>query len=72
MRKVAGELPLTRGTTRTTEELGLAKYQTEKEQTLELDLRENRFVKSKEAAFRDLNRSTFFHRLVLGIGLAPQ
>ena len=44
------------------EEFGLEKYQTEKEQVLELDLRENRFVKSKEAAFKDLNRSTFFHR----------
>ena len=50
------------------EELSLEKYQTEKEQTLELDLRENRFVKSKDAAFKDLNRSTFFHRLaVLGV-----
>jgi hypothetical protein len=50
------------------EALGLEKYHTEKEEELTLDLRENRFVKSREAAFRDLDRSTFFHRLgVLGI-----
>jgi hypothetical protein len=50
------------------EGLGLEKYQFDKEQELTLDLRENRFVKSKEAAFRDLDRSTFLHRLgVLGI-----
>src|SRR5262249_38849710 len=55
------------------EELGLEKFQTEKEQTLELDLRENRFVKSKDAAFKDLNRSTFFHRLgVLGVKFADK
>jgi hypothetical protein len=50
------------------EELNLEKYQTEKAQELTLDLRENRFVKGADAAFRDLNRSTFLHRLgVLGI-----
>jgi hypothetical protein len=50
------------------EALGLEKYQSEKEQELTLDLRENRFVKSREAAFRDLDRSTFLHRLgLLGI-----
>jgi hypothetical protein len=50
------------------EELALEKYQSEKVQRLELDLREDRFAKKKETAFRDLNRSTFFHRLVvLGI-----
>jgi hypothetical protein len=50
------------------EALGLEKYQLDREQELTLDLRENRFVKSKEAAFRDLDRSTFLHRLgVLGI-----
>lgn len=47
------------------EELNLEKYQTEKEQELTLDLREDRFVKGKEAAFRDLQRSTFFHRLLV-------
>jgi len=46
------------------EELNLDKYQTDKSQDLVLDLREDRFVKSKEAAFRDRNRSTFLHRLV--------
>jgi hypothetical protein len=45
--------------------LKLAKYQTEKAQDLELDLRENRFVKSEAAAFLDRNRSTFLHRLAL-------
>ena len=47
------------------EELSLEKYQTEKEQELTLDLRENRFVKGKDAALRDLQRSTFFHRLLV-------
>jgi len=38
---------------------------------LELDLRENIRVKSDEAAFLDLNRSTFLHRLAfLGISFA--
>lgn len=46
------------------EELNLDKYQTDKPQQLVLDLREDRFVKSKEAAFRDRNRSTFLHRLL--------
>jgi hypothetical protein len=47
------------------EELNLEKHQTEKEQELILDLRENRFVKTREAAFRDLARSTFLHRLLV-------
>ncbi len=46
------------------EELKLDKYLVDKAQTLELDLRENRFVKSREAAFRDRNCSTLLHRLV--------
>jgi hypothetical protein len=46
------------------EALRLEKYQVDKEQEpLELDLRENRFVKGEEAAFRDRNRSIFLHRL---------
>ena len=50
------------------ESLKLGKYQVDKYQELELDLRENRFVKSEAAAFRDLNISTFLHRLkALGI-----
>jgi hypothetical protein len=53
----------------TLESLKLEKYQTKQQQELELDLRENRFVKSDAAAFRDLHRSTFLHRLrVLGVG----
>lgn len=46
------------------EELNLDKYLSDKAQELTLDLREDRFVKSKEAAFRDRNRSTFLHRLL--------
>jgi hypothetical protein len=46
----------------------MQKYQADKDQELTLDLRENRFVKSREAAFRDLDRSTFLHRLAqLGV-----
>jgi hypothetical protein len=51
--------------------LKLEKYRTTVKQELTLDLRENRRVKSEEAAFLDLNRSSFFHRLrVLEIGFA--
>src|SRR5262249_55500115 len=46
------------------EALRLEKYQVDKEQEpLELDVRENRFVKGGDAAFRDRNRSIFLHRL---------
>lgn len=49
--------------------LKLDKYLKDQDQELELDLRENRFVKSKEAAFLDRSRSTFLHRLdVLRVG----
>jgi hypothetical protein len=55
------------------EALKLSKYQTEKPQELELDLREDRYVKSEEAAFRDRNRSTFLHRLLtLGVGFGTK
>jgi hypothetical protein len=55
------------------ERLKLEKYRTSVQQELELDLRENRRVKSEEAAFLDLNRSSFFHRLrVLGVSFAKQ
>ncbi len=48
--------------------LKLEKYRKSVAEVLDLDLRENRRVKSEEAAFLDLNRSSFFHRLrVLGI-----
>jgi hypothetical protein len=48
--------------------LKLEKYKTTVQQDVSLDLRENRQAKSAEAAFLDLNRSTFFHRLrILGV-----
>jgi hypothetical protein len=51
--------------------LKLEKYRTTIKQDLALDLRENRQAKSEEAAFLDLHRSCFFHRLrMLGIGFA--
>ncbi len=51
--------------------LKLEKYRTTVQQELDLDLRENRRVKSEEAAFLDLYRSSFFHRLrVLGVSFA--
>ncbi len=43
--------------------LKLEKYLEDKDQKLELDLRENRFAKTKDAAFLDRARSTFLHRL---------
>ncbi|HTU90907.1 MAG TPA: DUF5682 family protein [Gemmataceae bacterium] len=53
------------------ERLKLEKYRSTVQQELELDLRENRRVKSEEAAFLDLHRSSFFHRLrVLGVSFA--
>lgn len=73
-----GELP--KGVSRTSiqedferllAQLKLEKYRKTIAEELMLDLRENRHVKSVEAAFLDLNRSTFFHRLrVLGVGFA--
>lgn len=54
--------------------LKLEKYRKATRQDLSLDLRENRHAKSEAAAFLDLNRSSFLHRLrVLGVGFcAPQ
>ncbi len=53
--------------------LKLEKYRTGVKQDLELDLRENRRVKSEEAAFLDLNRSFFLHQLnILEIGFASK
>ena len=43
--------------------LKLEKYRSSERQELELDLRENLRVKSEEAAFLDLNRSFFLHRM---------
>ncbi|CAN5453552.1 DUF5682 family protein [soil metagenome] len=52
-------------------ELKLEKYRTAVAKDLTLDLRENRRVKSADAAFLDLHRSGFFHQLrVLEIGFA--
>ncbi len=49
--------------------LKLEKYIEDQEQKLELDLREDRFVKTEKAAFIDRSRSTFLHRLeVLDVG----
>ena len=45
--------------------LKLEKYKSSVAQDLRLDLRENRQVKTKEAAFIDMHRSIFFHRLLL-------
>lgn len=51
--------------------LKLDKYRTTVKQELELDLRENRRAKSDDAAFLDLRRSSFLHRLrVLDISFA--
>lgn len=63
---------------RTVKELRLEDYLKDKEQIIKgatskewLDLREDRFTRSPEAAFRDRNRSIFLHRLsVLGVGFA--
>ena len=51
--------------------LKLEKFKKTVAEELTLDLRENRHAKTAEAAFLDLSRSTFFHRLrVLGVGFA--
>lgn len=73
-----GRLP--RGVSRTSiqddfdrelERLKLTKYRTAVKEEISLDLRENRRVKTESAAFLDLNRSSFLHRLrVLGITFA--
>lgn len=53
--------------------LKLTNYKSAVSQELVLDLRENLKVKTKEAAFIDLNRSTFLHRLqVLNIHFAEK
>ena len=52
-------------------ELKLEKYRDIAAQDLALDLRENRNVKSERAAYLDLNRSFFLHRLrMLGVCFA--
>lgn len=53
------------------EDLRLTKYKSVTAQELQLDLREKLTVKSKKAAFMDLERSFFLHKLrVLGIPFA--
>ncbi|WP_438446964.1 DUF5682 family protein [Gorillibacterium sp. sgz5001074] len=53
--------------------LKLDKYRSAVAASLELDLRENRRVKSEEAAYLDLNRSVLLHRLeLLGISFAKK
>lgn len=53
--------------------LKLEKYRKAVAEVVDLDLRENRRVKTAEAAFLDLNRSCFFHRLrVLGVPFVKQ
>ncbi|MCY9661170.1 DUF5682 family protein [Paenibacillus chondroitinus] len=53
--------------------LKLSKFKSAVATTLELDLRENRRVKSEEAAFLDLKRSIFLQRLeLLGISFAKK
>lgn len=55
------------------ERLKLEKYRQAVKQEMGLDLRENRRVKTEEAAFLDLNRSSFLHRLrVLDIEFAVE
>ncbi len=59
--------------TRQMQRLKLHDYRSPVVQTLKLDLRENRFVKSADAAFLDLHRSAFLHRLaVLGVPFAKR
>ena len=67
----ASQTPIQDDFNRELRRLKLERYKTTVTATLELDLRENIRVKSQEAAFADLNRSTFLHRLAfLGIGYA--
>jgi hypothetical protein len=68
-----GQTPMQDDVNRQLKALLLEKYKSAVVQTLELDLRENTRVKSSAAAFRDLNRSIFLHRLsVSGIHFATQ
>ncbi|WP_334074606.1 MULTISPECIES: DUF5682 family protein [Paenibacillus] len=62
------QTPIQDDVARQLKRLKLEKYKTAVAQDLVLDLRENRRVSSGEAAFLDLNRSFWFHRLkLLGI-----
>ena len=59
------QTPVQEDMTRELKRLKLTNYKSAVSQEITLDLRGNRSVKSEEAAFLDLNRSTFFHRIKL-------
>ncbi|MCM3698771.1 DUF5682 family protein [Paenibacillus macerans] len=59
------QTPIQDDVNRQMKRLKLEKYKTAVAQDLALDLRENRRVNSEEAAYLDLNRSIWFHRLKL-------
>ena len=59
------QTPVQEDMARELKRLKLTNYKSAVAQEITLDLRENRTVKSEEAAFLDLNRSTFFHRINL-------
>lgn len=62
------QTPIQEDMNRQLKRLKLDKYKTAVANDLVLDLRENRRVSSEEAAYLDLNRSIWFHRLkLLGI-----
>ncbi|MFK8267821.1 DUF5682 family protein [Capnocytophaga cynodegmi] len=68
-----GQTPVQENVNQELKRLKLTQYKSAVAQELVLDLRENLKVKTKEAAFIDLNRSIFLHRLsVLGILFAEK
>jgi hypothetical protein len=68
-----GQTPLQENIYQELRRLKLTDYKSPVAKTLELDLRENHRVKSVEAAFIDLNCSTFLHRLkVLNLHFARE
>ncbi|MDR1594615.1 MAG: DUF5682 family protein [Prevotellaceae bacterium] len=68
-----GQTPVQENMYQELRRLKLSAYKSPVAQVLELDLRENHKVKSVEAAFIDLNRSTFLHRMkVLEINFAHE
>jgi hypothetical protein len=65
------QTPIQDDMNRLLKELNLEKYKTPVAQDLELDIRENRTVKTEKAAWQGLNRSIFLNRLsFLDIGFA--
>ncbi|MBS7821129.1 hypothetical protein J7552_07505 [Wohlfahrtiimonas chitiniclastica] len=68
-----GQTPIQEDMAEQLKRLKLKEYQNTVQKTLALDLRENIRVKSEAAAFLDLHRSTFLHRLqVLNVPFATQ